>query len=111
MGYNITNATTRQFSIQFLCGSTLITQRHVMSAAHCVLPTLVTVRLGAYDITQTPDGYNTIDANVIAVFVHEQYDSRRITNDISIVKLAQILPMTSYIRPGKIRITFLLKQF
>lgn len=70
-----------------------------MSAAHCAISTLLLARLGAYDITTPPDGYNTIDAYVTAVYVHELYDSKRITNDISIMKLDRTLPITSYIRP------------
>ena len=99
LGYNITNSTTRISTTQFLCGSTLITQRHLVSAAHCIISTLLLARLGAFDITQTPDGVNTIDANVVATYVHEFYDSRRITNDISIIKLDRILQMTNSIRP------------
>ncbi|KAG5682292.1 hypothetical protein PVAND_011652 [Polypedilum vanderplanki] len=99
LGYNITNSTTKISTTQFLCGSTLITQRHLVSAAHCIISTLLLARLGAYDITKPPDGINTIDAYVISAYVHELYDPKTISNDISIIKLDRILPVTNSIRP------------
>lgn len=82
-----------------MCSGTLITQRHILSAAHCVISTLILARLGAYDITEPPDGYNTIDAKIMTTYVHESYDRKKIINDISILKLDRVLPITSYIRP------------
>jgi secreted trypsin-like serine protease len=98
IGYNITNSTTSL--IRFLCGGTLITQRHVMSAGHCIIPQLTLARLGAYDISLQPDNVNTIDAFVIAQYVHELYDAKSIANDISILKLDRILAVTNTIRPA-----------
>jgi secreted trypsin-like serine protease len=99
LGYNITNTTTKISTTQFLCGSTLITQRHLVSAAHCIISTLLLARLGAYDITQKADGVATIDAYVVSTYVHELYDAKKITNDISIIKLDRTLPITTAIRP------------
>jgi hypothetical protein len=99
LGYNITNSTTKISTTQFLCGSTLITQRHLVSAGHCILSTLIVARLGAYDVTQKPDDVDTIDSLVVATYVHELYDSKKIRNDISIIKLDRILQMTGTIRP------------
>lgn len=81
----------------------MITQKHVVSAAHCILDSLVLVRLGAYDITSTTEG--SIDVNVEFKVVHESYDPKFITNDISMLRLDKIVNITNAIRPICIPLT------
>lgn len=91
LGYKLPN-------VRFLCGGTLITQKHVISAAHCVIAGLSLVRLGAYDITATNEP-GAMDVNIDKATVHELYDATRITNDISMLKLQSIVNITNLIRP------------
>lgn len=98
LGYNISNSTYS--TIKFLCGGTLITQRHVMSAGHCIISQLVLVRLGAFDISLPADGVNVIDSFITNQYMHELYDSKSISNDISILKLDRTIAITNYVRPA-----------
>lgn len=75
----------------------MITQKHVVSAAHCVLDSLTLVRLGAYDITNNNEG--AIDINIDMKVTHESYDPKFITNDISMLRLQRIVNITNLVRP------------
>lgn len=71
-----------------------------MSAGHCIIPQLLLARLGAYDITLPADNVNVIDSYIAAQYLHEQYDPKSISYDISILKLDRTLTVTNYVRPA-----------
>lgn len=78
----------------------MITQKHVVSAAHCILDSLTLVRLGAYDITSTNEiGNGALDIYIDYKVTHELYDPKFITNDISMLRLEKVVNITNLIRP------------
>merc|ERR1719385_247619 len=81
------------------CGGTLISDRHVMTAAHCTAgssASSIKVLLGEH---YTNDGqYNRVALS--AITDHPGYNSNNMDNDFSILTLAEPVTFTSAIRPA-----------
>lgn len=71
------------------CGATLISNTHVLTAAHCLEPFRkeeILVKLGEYDFSQSGEtGDETF--SVTAMKLHENYNSVTYENDIAIIRL------------------------
>ncbi|CAG0908599.1 unnamed protein product, partial [Cyprideis torosa] len=72
------------------CGATLVSYRHVITAAHCVVSKSrvdYMVRLGEYDFNQTGVLSDPIDYQVKKAYTHDEYRRSGVTDDIAILTL------------------------
>lgn len=83
------------------CGGVLITDRHVLSAAHCMQRLRIDdiyVRLGEYNF-RTYNETRARDFRVVDIRAHLDFDATTYENDIAVLKLHQATVFNSYIWP------------
>ncbi|XP_049524699.1 proclotting enzyme-like isoform X5 [Dermacentor silvarum] len=93
-------ALLRRDTGELYCGGALISNRYVITAAHCtdgLKAANITIRLGAHNIQEL--SVNVKDFEVSRIREHRDFQKDTFMNDIAVLRLKHTVKFNEYIRP------------
>jgi len=90
----------RKSTNSHFCGGSIINDRWVITAAHCAdgeTPAILSIVTGDHTRNQPNDVRASRD--VERIFMHPQYNSRTLINDVALVKLTAPIPFSLDVQP------------
>ncbi|XP_050692541.1 uncharacterized protein LOC126983643 isoform X6 [Eriocheir sinensis] len=75
---------------EYLCGGVLVTERHVLTVAHCIsprLPSQVVIRVGDFNLLSDSETHPSYDVPVSRITCHPEYSRTTLRSDVCVVQL------------------------